>query len=171
MEKTYYEKFGIKENASFEEIKRAYRRLALFYHPDKNGGALKYESMFKEINKIYQVLSDPKSRARYDADLLRHRENPPGRYYYPGGEYGPARKKEWSSKQSWAMVIIFLFIKQIFFSSSSTERSESDNSVLSDYVTSGSYLSNPHQFVQTDTTTLLNYLKQNSDLSKPCEKR
>jgi DnaJ-class molecular chaperone len=63
-EKDYYKILGVPENASQEEIKKAYRKLAHQYHPDRKGGS---EEKFKEINEAYQVLSDPQQRARYDA--------------------------------------------------------------------------------------------------------
>lgn len=62
----YYEVLGVPRNASQEEIKRAFRRLALKYHPDRNPGDKEAEEKFKEINEAYQVLSDPEKRARYD---------------------------------------------------------------------------------------------------------
>ncbi|MBI2263313.1 J domain-containing protein [Candidatus Berkelbacteria bacterium] len=60
----HYKTLGVSKNASQDEIKRAYRRLALKYHPDKAGKA--QEQKFKEINAAYQVLSDSKKRAEYD---------------------------------------------------------------------------------------------------------
>lgn len=61
--KDYYKILGVSRNASQEEIKKAYRRLAHQYHPDKAGGD---EKKFKEINEAYQVLSDKHKRAQYD---------------------------------------------------------------------------------------------------------
>jgi curved DNA-binding protein len=65
MSKSLYETLGISENASAEEIKRAYRKLARKYHPDinKDPGA---EEKFKEINAAYEVLSDPEKKKQYD---------------------------------------------------------------------------------------------------------
>lgn len=59
----FYDALGISRNASEDEVKKAYRRLAHKYHPDKPGGN---EKKFKEINQAYQVLSDKKKRAQYD---------------------------------------------------------------------------------------------------------
>ena len=64
--KDYYKILGVERNASKDEIKRAYRKLALKTHPDRNPGDKKAEDKFKDINEAYQVLSDPEKRARYD---------------------------------------------------------------------------------------------------------
>lgn len=59
----YYEVLGVQKNASADEIKKAFRRLAVQHHPDKEGGS---EEKFKEINEAYEVLKDPSKRQRYD---------------------------------------------------------------------------------------------------------
>lgn len=61
--KDYYKILGVSKNATQEEIKKAYRKLAHQYHPDKKGGD---ETKFKEINEAYQILSDNDKRSRYD---------------------------------------------------------------------------------------------------------
>lgn len=61
--KDYYKILGIKKDASEDEIKKAFRKLAHTYHPDKSGGD---EAKFKEANEAYSVLSDKKKRAQYD---------------------------------------------------------------------------------------------------------
>ena len=62
----YYEILGVSKNASDDEIKKAYRKLAVKYHPDKNPGDKEAEEKFKEINEAHDVLSDKQKRARYD---------------------------------------------------------------------------------------------------------
>jgi curved DNA-binding protein len=64
--KDYYQILGIPRSASANEIKGAYRKLAMQYHPDRNPGDKQAEERFKEMNEAYQVLSDPQKRARYD---------------------------------------------------------------------------------------------------------
>lgn len=65
MAKDYYQILGVSKNASQDEIKRAYRKLAHQYHPDKNSSHAD-GAKFKEINEAYQVLSNPQKRAQYD---------------------------------------------------------------------------------------------------------
>jgi curved DNA-binding protein len=64
--KDYYKILGVERKASADDIRKAYRKLAVQFHPDKNPGDKKSEDKFKEINEAYQVLSDEQKRARYD---------------------------------------------------------------------------------------------------------
>src|SRR6202142_3023836 len=62
----YYEVLGVERGAGEEDLKKAYRRLAIQFHPDRNPGDKQAEEKFKELNEAYQVLSDPEKRAQYD---------------------------------------------------------------------------------------------------------
>jgi len=78
MPKNYYETLGVDKSASKEEIKKAFHKLALKYHPDKNNGD---DKKFKEVNEAYQTLSDDSKRSRYDQ--FGSADGPMG-----GGNYG-----------------------------------------------------------------------------------
>src|SRR5438874_12296296 len=62
----YYKVLGVGKNASDEEIRKAYRRLARKYHPDRNSGDKQAEEKFKEVSQAHDVLSDPEKRKAYD---------------------------------------------------------------------------------------------------------
>jgi molecular chaperone DnaJ len=64
--KDYYKTLNIKPSASLQEVKQAFRKLALLHHPDRNAGNAVSEAIFKEIQEAYQVLSDAKSREDYN---------------------------------------------------------------------------------------------------------
>ena len=82
--KDYYKILGVDRNADDKDIKRAYRQLALKYHPDKNPGDKQAEERFKEINEAYEVLGDPEKRRKYNqlGESYRAWERMGGR---PGG--------------------------------------------------------------------------------------
>lgn len=63
---THYDTLGVSETASQEDIKKAFRKLAMQYHPDKNPGNPEAEAKFKEFNSAYDILSDPNKRQNYD---------------------------------------------------------------------------------------------------------
>ena len=66
MPRDYYEVLGVGRTATADEIKKAYRKLAQKYHPDKNPGDKQAEAKFKELNEAHEILSDPKKRQLYD---------------------------------------------------------------------------------------------------------
>jgi curved DNA-binding protein len=90
--KDYYQILGVDKKATTDEIKRAYRKLAMKYHPDRNPGNKGAEEKFKEINEAQEVLSDPKKRERYDQL---------GRSYHDwqqrGGSDGSFRWEDWTT--------------------------------------------------------------------------
>lgn len=69
MNQTYYTILSISASATAQEVKSAYKKLALKYHPDRNPGNIWAEEQFKQINTAYQILSNPAKRARYDMQL------------------------------------------------------------------------------------------------------
>lgn len=86
--KDYYKVLGVAKTAAADEIKKAYRKLAVKYHPDKNPNNKSAEDKFKEINEAYEVLGDPEKRRKYD----ELGEN--WKYYEQGGR--PAEGFDWS---------------------------------------------------------------------------
>ena len=73
--KDYYQILGLTIEASEQEIKKAYRKLAMQYHPDRNGGDEGSEEHIKEINEAYQILGDEKKRRVYDFQYRQPSEN------------------------------------------------------------------------------------------------
>lgn len=93
--KDYYKTLGVERNASEDEVKRAYRKLALQYHPDRNPGDSTAEEKFKEINEAYQVLSDQDKRTHYDRlgdayTQYTHRGGTPGSFNWDAWSTGGA---------------------------------------------------------------------------------
>lgn len=87
MKKDFYEILGVSKSASADELKRAYRKLALEYHPDKNKSK-EAEDKFKEINQAYEVLSDPQKRTTYDQVGRAGFDAGAGNRGQPGGPFG-----------------------------------------------------------------------------------
>src|SRR5438552_385840 len=83
MPRDYYEVLGISKSAKDEEIKKAYRKLARQYHPDRNPGDKQAETRFKEVQDAYDVLSDKQKREQYDR--FGFAGPGPGPSGFPGG--------------------------------------------------------------------------------------
>ncbi|MCG2615708.1 DnaJ domain-containing protein [Terrimonas sp. NA20] len=91
MARDFYAILGVAKTSTAEEIKKAYRKLAIKYHPDKNAGNKEAEEKFKEINDAYEVLSDPDKRKKYDRfgeNWNRVGEEQQGGNYYRRGAQG-----------------------------------------------------------------------------------
>ena len=92
--KDYYQILGVDRKATPEEIKKAYRKLAMKYHPDRNKDNKQAEEKFKEINEANEVLSDPKKRERYDQLGSSYSQ-----WQERGGNPGNFNWDQWSSGQ------------------------------------------------------------------------
>ncbi len=89
MAKDYYQTLGVSKTATADEIKKAYRKLAVKYHPDKNPGDKSAEEKFKEVSRAYEVLSDANKRKQYDQFGPELFEKTGGQGYGPtGGGFG-----------------------------------------------------------------------------------
>lgn len=91
--KDYYKTLGVERNASAEDIKKAFRKLALQYHPDRNQGNKEAEEKFKDLNEAYEVLSDTEKRARYDQLGESY-----FRYQQGGGQPGGFNWSDWAAQ-------------------------------------------------------------------------
>lgn len=89
MAKDYYNVLGVSEEASQEDIKKAFRRLAKQYHPDRNKGDKNAENRFKEISEAYDILGDAEKRKQYD--MMRRYGAYDPRYAQQGGGFDPSQ--------------------------------------------------------------------------------
>src|SRR5579872_1041148 len=84
----FYETLGVSKSADGDELKRAYRKLAMQYHPDRNAGDKTAEQKFKDINEAYDVLKDDQKRAAYDRfghAAFENGSRGPGDFGFAGG--------------------------------------------------------------------------------------
>ncbi|WP_042160169.1 J domain-containing protein [Paenibacillus gorillae] len=86
MATTYYDLLEITQQATPDQIKQAYRKLAKRHHPDTNGGSQEAEKRFKEVHEAYETLGDPDKRSAYDEQLAAGAQRAPG-----GGPKKPGR--------------------------------------------------------------------------------
>ncbi len=92
----FYKVLGVSKSASEKDIKKAFKRLAKQYHPDRNQGDTKAEDRFKEISEAYQVLSDPEKKKQYDRVGQAGAQGAHGFHGWQPGQGGP-RSHRWSS--------------------------------------------------------------------------
>lgn len=95
--KDYYKVLGVSKTATQDEIKKAYRKLAVKYHPDKNQGNKEAEIKFKEINEANEVLSDPEKRKKYD-ELGENWQH----YQQSAGAQGGGQYQQWNGGGQYA---------------------------------------------------------------------
>jgi curved DNA-binding protein len=100
--KDYYQVLGVSRSATADEIRSAYRKLALKFHPDRNPGNKQAEEKFKEMNEAYQVLSDTQKRARYDKLGSAY-----SNYERSGGQPGGFDWSQWSGRTTGGQQVNF----------------------------------------------------------------
>jgi curved DNA-binding protein len=99
--KDYYQILGISKTATAEEIKKAYRKLAVKYHPDKNAGNKQAEDKFKEVNEANEVLGDPEKRRKYDelGSNWKQYDQQAGQGGFNSGDYYRQHRRGRASRQ------------------------------------------------------------------------
>lgn len=125
-----YNLLGVTENATTDEIKKAYRQLALKYHPDRNPGDVKSEAFFKKITEAYEILSDPEQRESYNRKLKQTQQSQDIQSNYRNQENNSSKKyKIWDSiaKINFKLLFVILFIGLALFIGISNELNN-DNS-------------------------------------------
>ncbi len=112
--KDYYQILGIKPNASDSEIKSAYKKLALKFHPDKNNGDIFFESLFKDIQEAYECLSNSESRKIYDQgsnNFFKKKQQSTTHTSEPIKEDKPLKKQTNSIYWIFAVIIILVLFE------------------------------------------------------------
>lgn len=97
--KNHYEILGLEPGATAEDIKKAYRKLSLKFHPDKNEGDAYFASMFRQVNEAYQVLADPLKRQAYDHQRQQSAEANRNNEQYSRAQAEELRRKERELRQ------------------------------------------------------------------------
>ena len=173
----YYQIFDINQNSSHDEIKKAYRRLANKYHPDKHNGDLCYESKFKQINYIYKVLSDPQRRINYNISLEKGEkyninQKPPSQSYKnnegnykEGGASFLGRVKKLNLFRHFATYFIFYLIYLIggYFLNRDSNQIDDPNNIEEYNNGENSINTGDINFYKSDTITR----KSNQRVKKP----
>jgi curved DNA-binding protein len=120
--KDYYKVLGVRKDASEQEIKKSYRKLALKYHPDKNPGNKQAEERFKELSEANEVLSDPVKRKKYDdlgADWKNYEASGAGQQGFDFSQWsnqwsGSRRNRGFSDEDQFGSTGFSDFFEQIF---------------------------------------------------------
>jgi curved DNA-binding protein CbpA len=114
----YYHILGVSASATVREIKLAYKKLAIQYHPDKHQGNSYFEEKFKQVNEAYQVLSNPHKRAAYDLKLqylLQHKMRQQATYGQQYRYQGPVRRPSSVSERHYRPIPKSQFVKKDWY--------------------------------------------------------
>jgi len=139
--KDYYYILGLSQNASSDEIKKAYRKLSIKFHPDKNDGDKFFEERFKDINEAYETLIDDAKRKIYDALLRTGSASKPGENYSNNNQNTSAKTRSRVAKRKRATLLFILggllflvpfFIRLAVNKINEKERTEKYNMLLRD---------------------------------------
>ncbi|MHC4674243.1 MAG: DnaJ C-terminal domain-containing protein [Planctomycetota bacterium] len=154
----YYKTLNVKPNATAEQIKSAYRKLAKKYHPDRNPNNKNAEEKFKEVQEAYDVLSDPQKRQAYDQ--FGHAGTGPGSPF-GGWRSGPSGQRVYTWKSGGGPDIPFENLEDLFNIFSGGPKTTASNSIFDQFFNQAA------RQKQTQRQTTPNQSKQNRDIEQP----